>query len=174
MGFSEAVKTCFSKYITFSGRATRPEYWYFFLFIVLGGIVFGILDAVFFGGAVETTPTGFEASSNGPLASLFNLAVLLPSLTAGWRRMHDTGRSGLFLFYPLIVMIGVGTFLAVWGGITPLMSGNFEAFIAGVGGLIAIVSIVVMVLSPLIVLFWLTRPSQPGDNEFGPANLVRQ
>ena len=39
MSFTEAVKTCFAKYVTFSGRARRSEHWYFFLFITLIQIV---------------------------------------------------------------------------------------------------------------------------------------
>src|SRR5206468_1804872 len=48
MGFGEAVATCFSKYVTFSGRARRPEYWYWVLFGVGVGIVATILDAIVF------------------------------------------------------------------------------------------------------------------------------
>lgn len=169
MGFSEAVRVCLRKYVTFSGRATRSEYWYFFLFVLLGGIIFGTFDYIFFGGSVETTSTSFEVESNGPLVSIFNLAVFLPALAAGWRRMHDTGRSGLYMFYPLIVMVGVGIYLTVWGGLAQATSGDIGGFVSGLGGIIAFVAIAVMVLSPLIVLWWLTRPSQPGDNEFGPA-----
>ncbi|MFT4959787.1 MAG: uncharacterized membrane protein YhaH (DUF805 family) [Paracoccaceae bacterium] len=176
MDFSEAVRVCLRKYVTFSGRATRPEYWYFILFVILGGIIFGIFDYILFGGTVETASettsdsmsASFNAQSNGPLASLFSLAVFLPSLAAGWRRMHDSGRSGLHMFYPMIVMIGVGVFMAFWGGLAELVSGNIEGLIAGVGGIIAILAIVVMILSPLVVLWWLTRPSQSGDNEYGP------
>ena len=169
MGFSEAVRACLRKYITFSGRATRPEYWYFVLFLFLGNIVFGVFDYILFGGSVETTSSSIEATSNGPLASLFSLATLLPGLAAGWRRMHDTGRSGLFLLYPLIVMVGTSIFLGLWGGLAHLASGNIGAFLSGIGGIVAIIAIFVMVISPLIVLWWLTRPSQPGDNDFGPA-----
>jgi hypothetical protein len=74
----------------------------------------------------------------------------------------------LHMFYPMIVMIGVGVFMAFWGGLAELVSGNIEGLIAGVGGIIAILAIVVMILSPLVVLWWLTRPSQSGDNEYGP------
>lgn len=169
MGFSDAVRVCLRKYVTFSGRATRPEYWYFILFVFLGGIVFGTFDYIFFGGSVETTSTSIEAQTNGPLSSLFSLAMLLPSLAAGWRRMHDSGRSGWFMFYPLIVMIGVTAYLAVWGGLSEVASGNIDGLIAAVGGIIGILAIGVMILSPLIVLWWLTRPSQSSDNEYGPA-----
>ncbi len=169
MGFSEAVSVCLRKYVTFSGRAKRPEYWYFVLFMFLGGIIFGVFDYTFFGGSTETTATSIEVRSNGPLTSIFNLAVLLPSLAVGWRRMHDTGRSGLYLFFPLLVMLCLWAYLAVWGGLAQLMTGDFGAFFGGLGGIVAIGALTLMIVSPLIVLFWLIQPSQPNDNEYGPA-----
>ncbi len=53
MGFGEAISTGFSNYATFTGRATRPEYWYWVLFGVLAAVVFWIIQAVIsrFGGA---------------------------------------------------------------------------------------------------------------------------
>ena len=104
MTFTQSVRTCFRKYVTFSGRATRPEYWYFVLFIILGSIVLSVVDGVLFG--FETVPVSegeFEIDSDGPLASIFSLVPFIPILAAGWRRMHDTGRSGLYLLYPILV-----------------------------------------------------------------------
>jgi uncharacterized membrane protein YhaH (DUF805 family) len=170
MGFSEAVRVCLREYITFSGRAKRPEYWYFFLFMFLGGVIFSVFDYYLFGGTTETTATSVEVKSNGPLNSIFNLAVLLPSLAVGWRRMHDTGRSGLYLFFPLIVMICVGAYLAIWGGLAQLINGNVGAFLGGLGGIVGMVALALLILSPLIVLFWLLQRSQPGDNKYGPAS----
>ena len=48
MTFSDAIRTCFSKFFTFSGRASRPEYWFFFLFIVIWSVIAGIIDWQFF------------------------------------------------------------------------------------------------------------------------------
>ena len=169
MNFKTAVKTCFSKYVTFSGRASRPEYWWFFLFGILGSLIAGILDGVLFGAATvqtEVTDTSVSATavSTGPIASIFSLAILLPQLSVGWRRMHDTGRSGLFLFYPLLVMIGIGIFLSLFGGIGAAESGAVAAPVA----IITVLAMLVLAVSPLIVLWWLTRPSQSGQNEYGP------
>ena len=47
MGFFDAVKTCFLKYVTFSGRASRSEYWWFFLFCLICQIIASILDTLF-------------------------------------------------------------------------------------------------------------------------------
>ncbi len=44
MNFSTAIKTCFSKYVDFNGRARRPEYWYFVLFLFIAQFVTSLLD----------------------------------------------------------------------------------------------------------------------------------
>lgn len=170
MGFQDAVKTCFRKYATFSGRASRPEYWWFILFLFIAQLVLGVIDNILFGtGSVETTNTetgvSFSAESNGPLAALFGLGTILPTIAAGWRRMHDTGRSGLFLFYPLIVMVGLGTFASLMGlTLETAMSGGLSGLMSLVFGLGAII----LFISPLLVVWWLTRPSQKGMNGYGP------
>lgn len=164
MGFLEAVRTCFRNYVTFSGRASRPEYWYFVLFLLLGGFVAGLLDEALFGPPPEP-------GQSGVLGSIFSLATLLPALAAGWRRMHDTGRSGLYLFYPLIALVGILTFMGALAGFEPLLRGDVGAVIAAASGLVLILAMLVLLVSPLIVLFWLTRPSQPGANRWGPPPL---
>ena len=165
MTFPDAIRTCFGKYVTFSGRASRPEYWYFVLFVVLGGAVAGILDGQLFGAAsIETGPGSVSAQANGPITSLFSLATILPGLAAAWRRMHDTGRSGLYVLYPLIVMVGIGSFAAMFGGFDLSGDGAFSGFV----GIIMAGALLVAMFSPLLVLWWLTRPSQPGSNDWGP------
>lgn len=169
MTFTQSIKTCFRKYFTFSGRASRSEYWWFFLFIILGSFVLGALDYLLFGsGTYEAeltdTNTSLRAEADGPLATLFSLGTLIPTLAAGWRRMHDSGRSGLYLLYPLIVMVGIGIFLALFGS----SSATNPSTVDGPVAIITVLAIIVLVLSPFIVLFWLTRPSQPGPNPYGP------
>jgi uncharacterized membrane protein YhaH (DUF805 family) len=173
MTFTAAIKTCFRKYVTFSGRASRPEYWWFFLFLILGSTAMGIFDGLLFGaGTFETevtdTSAKVTAEADGPLATLFSLATLLPILAVGWRRMHDTGRSGLFLLYPLIAITGLISFIGMFKGFDAVTSGNVEEMMSGVLGVVFVLGALVVVLSPLIVLWWLTRPSQPGPNQYGP------
>jgi uncharacterized membrane protein YhaH (DUF805 family) len=66
MNFGQAISTCFSKYVTFTGRASRPEFWWFFLFqvIVLGvtGMVSGILYGIAALGAVAAGHRGRRAA----------------------------------------------------------------------------------------------------------------
>jgi len=88
------------KYVVFSGRATRSEYWYFVLFNMIIMIVLSIID-MFIG--------TYSSTSNfnmGILSGLYSLAVLLPSLAVAIRRLHDTGRTGWWLFISLIPIIG--------------------------------------------------------------------
>ena len=49
MDLQTSIKTCFNKYAIFSGRASRSEFWWFFLFGILGGIIAGIIDVMIFG-----------------------------------------------------------------------------------------------------------------------------
>lgn len=109
------------RYAQFSGRSRRKEYWMYTLFLILVGIVLGIVESILgLGGQAtltsETSATGafFGAIINrGLLANLFTLATFIPSLAVGVRRLHDTNRSGwwyLLLFVPLIGAI----VLLVW------------------------------------------------------------
>ena len=107
-------------------------------------------------------------AANGPLAGLFSLATFIPGLAAGWRRMHDTGRSGLYLFYPLFAIIGLATFIGLFGGAELIEGGDPGVLFDGVFGLILGIALIVILISPFIVLWWLTRPSQPGQNQYGP------
>lgn len=95
MTFVESIAKCFTKYADFNGRATRPEYWWFILFTILAGAACSV--------------------ASQSLAALFQLAVLLPSLAAGARRLHDTNRSGwlqLLWLVPVVGWIIVIVFLA--------------------------------------------------------------
>ena len=107
MSFSESIQSVLSQYATFSGRARRSEYWYFVLFNILIGIVFGALIGL----------VGGQASALGSLLttleSLISLALLIPSLAAIWRRLHDIGKSGATFFFILIPLVG-WILLLIW------------------------------------------------------------
>ncbi len=80
------------KYAVFSGRARRMEYWYFMLFnIIIAGALSWIDNLIW---------------TYGMLSGLYSLAVLLPEIGVGVRRLHDTGRSGWWLLIGLIPLIG--------------------------------------------------------------------
>jgi len=174
MSFLRAILTCLRKYVRFSGRAARAEYWNFVLFVVLVSTALNFLDRALFAGRVVIDINGVMIRTNGPLGSLFGVFVALPLLAAGWRRMHDTGRSGIYLFYPLIVMLGVSMFLAFLTGFGPLLSVDIQEIVGELGAIVALGSLFVLTVSPLIVVWWLTRPSQVGDNRFGPQPQMRK
>jgi uncharacterized membrane protein YhaH (DUF805 family) len=99
MDFMTAVRTCLSKYVDFSGRARRSEYWYFALFSFLVGVVSNILDTV-----LGTDYDG--ATSGGLINTVVGLALFLPGLAAAVRRLHDTDRSGWWVLIGIIPIIG--------------------------------------------------------------------
>ena len=89
------------KYAVFSGRARRKEYWMFFLFNMIFNIAFTVLDGVVF---------GLEAvDDNGLFSTIYSLSVILPSLAAGVRRMHDQGKSGWFILIPIYNIVLLAT-----------------------------------------------------------------
>lgn len=85
--YVEALKN----YAVFKGRATRREYWMFVLINLGIAIVFGVLDALL--------------NAKGILANLYSLAMFLPSIAVGARRMHDTDRSGWWLLLPIVNLV---------------------------------------------------------------------
>ncbi len=93
MTFTESVKTCFSKYADFKGRAPRSEFWYFALFLALMTIFLELFNEI--------------------LSALFGLATLLPYIAVTARRLHDTDRSGWWQLLGLIPIIG-WLILLVW------------------------------------------------------------
>jgi len=86
MTFQESVKVCFTQYADFTGTASRSEYWWFFLFIVLVSAALSLFS--------------------NALSGLFTLAVLLPSISAATRRLRDTNRSGWWQLIALLPVIG--------------------------------------------------------------------
>lgn len=99
----DAVRTCFNKYAHFRGRARRPEFWYFALFNFIAQLVLGLIDSVVFG-----------LGDVSPLSNLYGLAVLVPSLAVGARRLHDTGRSGWWQLLVLIPIVGIIVLIVWW------------------------------------------------------------
>jgi len=80
-------------YVNFNGRARRQAYWMFVLFNIIAAVLLSIVDGVI--------------GTGGILSGLYSLAVLLPGLALGVRRLHDIGKSGWWLLIGLVPFIGV-------------------------------------------------------------------
>lgn len=93
MSFGQAISTCLSKYATFTGRATRSEFWYFYLFYTILYFPVYIVSLI------------LAAASGNVMYSYLTYVVIiplfLPSLAAAVRRLHDTNRSGWFYLVPV-------------------------------------------------------------------------
>ncbi|WP_202359220.1 DUF805 domain-containing protein [Mesorhizobium sp. 113-3-3] len=98
MNFGEAVSSFFRNYVGFSGRASRSEFWYSYFFIFIVSVILVIVDAVL---------------NNEIVSSIWNLAVLLPTLAMTARRLHDINRSGWHQL--LAALFPIGTIaLIIW------------------------------------------------------------
>ena len=96
MDLVRAIKSCLGQYATFSGRARRSEFWWFFLFQVLVMVAASMLGDVF----------------NG----IASLALLLPALAVGARRLHDIGRTG---WWQLLLLSGIGFLVLLYWWVQP-------------------------------------------------------
>lgn len=149
MSFGEAIKACFQKYATFSGRARRSEYWYFALFNFLIGLVLAIIGKML----------PFLAI----LSSLYGLAILIPGIAISVRRLHDIGKSGWTMLIYLIPAIIYGVLLSImlikhFEGEEP----NLTLYI-----IFGIITFITFVLA-IVFIVWMCRDSQPGENKWGP------
>ena len=108
MLFPDAVKTCVKeKYATFSGRASRSEYWYYVLFYVILYTITMVIDSALF-----PAPIGAESAMH-PISTILSLILMLPSLAVTARRLHDINRSGWFQLLVFIPIIGF-IILIIW------------------------------------------------------------
>lgn len=103
MKFGQAIGICFSKYVDFSGRAQRSEFWWWILFTWLASLILGTLE------------NGIVGATGGVpiMNTLFSLATFLPSLAVGIRRLHDINRSGWWWLIFLVPLVG-WIILIVW------------------------------------------------------------
>jgi uncharacterized membrane protein YhaH (DUF805 family) len=100
MGFGEAIQSGFGHYVDFSGRASRSAYWWWTLFAVLAGGAAYLLDL-----------TVVHGNGNGVQYGLVSVLLFLPGLTVAFRRLHDTNRSGWWVWICLVPIVGWLVFL---------------------------------------------------------------
>lgn len=104
MNFEQSISTCMGKYGTFSGRASRSEYWWFYLFYILISWVSTIVTESLF-------------ISEDPMVNIIpgvvSWALFIPTIAAGSRRLHDIGKSGWWQLLCIIPIIG-WILLIIW------------------------------------------------------------
>lgn len=176
-----AILRGFKKYFSFGGRATRKEFWCFFIFIF--AIAFCLATLA---GGFTTSPQLDDPSNVKSLISftnisiLWNCFVLIPFLSCYTRRMHDIGKSALA---PLAFLPTFGIYAAIaylfsiftsnlkeagWFKLTMLrMAGAEPEKIYQIQEIVQNIFIAIVVIFILYIIFLLLKDSQIGDNEYG-------
>lgn len=108
----QAIGRFFKKYATFSGRASRSEFWWVILASFLVGLLISVIDIVASGGVAEASAS--TTSIGDVLSGLLGLALIVPSLAIGARRLHDTNRSGWWQLIGLVPLIGTIVLIVFW------------------------------------------------------------
>lgn len=145
MTFAEALRSCFDRYLTFSGRASRPEFWWFVLFWMLSYLTLSIV------GVLSLTPL-----IAGVLLTIFVFAMMLPMIAVSFRRLQDTGRSGWFALTPVF-----GAAVASLGRLVGDETVEFTGLCMELG-------------IGLVLLVWYAGEGTRGPNAFGPDPLGRR
>ena len=177
MTLPQTARQCLRKYANFSGRATRAEFWWWYLAMSLVLMGLAIIDGII--------NMAFLALSIGiiiPLSLLVGVAIVLPFLTVTSRRLHDIGRSGWWqvAWYAIDIVASL-VFLVAWVFVFILLLGgttNGSNEVEGSNGgtslpvwvpllAAALVSSGTIIAVYVWALLWLVRPGQPGPNRFG-------
>ncbi len=153
--FLTAIKLFFANYANFRGRSTRAEYWWVALFLVIVSLAFSMLKL-------------------NLLSTIFSLAVFIPSLAIAFRRFHDTGRSGwwVFAFY-VVAWIGAAIMLGPLVSIVITMANDPDALREAMLGYFAnhpvamFLGLILILAAGIWQLIILVMPSAP-DNKYGP------
>lgn len=149
----EWVMLPLKKYAQFSGRAPRAEYWWFYLATLVVGFVADLIDRV-------------AGSEIGVLGLVLNLALIVPTIAVTVRRLHDTDRTGWWVFAIFIPLVGLG-FMAGAG----IIDSSFDTFTPSMAvGLFAVV-VAAIVLFIFLILPGTDGPNQYGADPYGPDQL---
>jgi uncharacterized membrane protein YhaH (DUF805 family) len=153
-----AKRPILEKYADFSGRAPRPELWWYVLALVAAAIVVSVIESIL---GLHHMIVGMY----GPLSALLWLATIVPSIAVGVRRLHDTNRPGWWVLVPLVpeclmIIMGLMTAGAVAAG------GGLGAAAGGLAltGLLGLVTLI----GAIVLIVFYVMPGTPGDNRYGP------
>ena len=144
MSFTESIRVCFQQYNNISGRASRSEFWWFYLFTVLVNLVTSWIP---FAGFV-----GF-------------LGFLLPTIAVTTRRLHDTDRTGWWQLVPL---------MPVLAGMVLLFLSYFTIFPLGTSIMGALIAVLGFFIGFVVLLVFMIQSGTPGPNQYGPNPLEQQ
>lgn len=145
MGFPGSMKAVFVRYATFHGRASRPEYWWFALFLAVSICAIILL----------VTSSSSASLGTSRLLWSFVALIILPATAVGVRRLHDVGRSGLWYVAATVMLLIAAALHTAYPGIWLPRIATFILVIAGS-------------LLLVLVSFWNLMRSAPGANRFGP------
>jgi uncharacterized membrane protein YhaH (DUF805 family) len=169
MGPTDAIKTCIDKFIAFSGRASRPEFWWFAALFIAINVFLNLFDI-------------------GGLGTLIWLALLVPFLAVTWRRMHDAGNTGALILLPMLIMIA-SIYVALFQISGPVMAQmaqleinpdmtlrelqSQQQAIINESGVeqrypVTPLSFIILAIGTIWMIYLLARPSQPQENIYGP------
>jgi len=118
MGFQEAIKTAYNKYADFNGTATKAEFWWYWLYILILVCVAAFIEEMIWPGMYVDA---------GPLTGIVLLAHVLPNWSTGARRLHDIGRSGWWQLLNFVPFIGL-CILTYWWIQPSLKNTQFNNF----------------------------------------------
>ncbi|MEX0348765.1 MAG: DUF805 domain-containing protein [Paracoccaceae bacterium] len=195
MTIVEATRSCFRKYLIFSGRASRSEFWKFVLFLILATVLLVVVNTALFGPTItrgiefsvnqdgqqtqyRTTNHNYEA---GWLGSAFQLLTTLPLLSAMWRRMHDIGRPGWHVLLPIPIF--ALSFLIVYFTSIPMpvdqsaIPGGLELPITvrvPQSPVLFVISWLMAFSSIVLVTVWLARRSKEDPDKSGGIPAVSE
>ena len=168
MSFSEAIKQCLRKYVDFSGRAARAEYWWWVLATVACIVILGIL---------ASSLPGISGILS-IVESLFVLAVILPTVAVTTRRLHDIGKTGWWQL-AWVPMSAIGWIFALLGATLTFGAFLFGAIFGfdegtasvglGIGSVLIIIGLVILAGTYIWIIAWLARQGDAGPNQHGPA-----
>ena len=181
IGLAEAVRRCLRKFVTFSGRAPRAEFWKFQLALVLAQIALIVIETVTIGPTQLSAP-GPDGQpivvrtvyDSGLAGRVLMIASLLPILAAGWRRLHDRDLRGWWLLAPAalqftlisgaaLVLIGPQ---ALWAALRQPGGASFN-----ISGPVGATLVLIIFAAWITLIVALCRRGTPGANRFGPNPL---
>ena len=144
--FGGAIRLFFKNYVNFSGRSTRSEYWYAYLFIVLVNIALEIFK---------------KATGISILRTVWDLVIFVPLMSAGFRRLHDIGRSGTMCVSSMVVLF-------IWAFVSGIILGVAKAGrpIDGLVPIWVLLGIATLILGIYLIVL-LCQPSLINHNSYG-------